>query len=98
MTLPAPIMPAAIISAPVDCDVHPTVPSLSALFPYLDEMWREQAIRRGFDEMGTIAYPAGSPLSVRSDWRDAQGKAATNGSLTRRALMDSDNQRNENVR
>ena len=77
MTLPAPIMPAAIISAPVDCDVHPTVPSLSALFPYLDEMWREQAIRRGFDEMGTIAYPAGSPLSVRSDWRDAQGKAAT---------------------
>ena len=77
MTLPAPIMPAAIISAPVDCDVHPTVPSLSALFPYLDEMWREQAIRRGFDEMGTIAYPAGSPLSVRSDWRDAQAKAAT---------------------
>ena len=36
-------------------------------------MWREQAIRRGFDEMNTIAYPAGTPLSVRTDWRDADG-------------------------
>ncbi|HET6240008.1 MAG TPA: amidohydrolase family protein [Acetobacteraceae bacterium] len=63
--------------APIDCDLHPTVPGLSALYPYLDEMWREQAIRRGFDEMATIAYPANTPLSVRADWRDAQGKPAT---------------------
>ena len=55
--------------APIDCDVHPTVPGLSALYPYLDEIWREQAIRRGFDEMATIAYPANTPLSVRADWR-----------------------------
>jgi predicted TIM-barrel fold metal-dependent hydrolase len=40
-------------------------------------MWREQAIRRGLDEMNTIAYPAGTPLSVRTDWRDAQGRAAS---------------------
>ena len=64
-------------TAPIDCDLHPTVPSLSALFPYLDEMWREQAIRRGFDEMATIAYPSNTPLSVRADWRDAQGMPAT---------------------
>jgi len=64
-------------TAPIDCDLHPTVPNLTALYPYLDEMWREQAIRRGFDEMNTIAYPANTPLSVRADWRDAQGRPAT---------------------
>ena len=63
--------------APIDCDLHPTVPSLSALFPYLDDMWRETAIRRGFDDMNTIGYPANTPLTVRSDWRDAKGHGAT---------------------
>ena len=61
----------------VDCDVHPTVPGLSALMPYLDEVWRETVVRRGLDELNTIAYPANSPLTVRADWRDATGKPAT---------------------
>ena len=26
---------------PIDCDVHPTVPDITALVPYLDEFWRE---------------------------------------------------------
>jgi uncharacterized protein len=60
----------------VDCDVHPTVPGLSALMPYLDEVWSESVVRRGLDELNTIAYPANSPLSVRADWRDATGKPA----------------------
>jgi hypothetical protein len=63
--------------APIDCDLHPTVPSLSALLPYLDDMWRETAIRRGFDEMNTIGYPTNTPLTVRNDWRDAKGQGAT---------------------
>jgi predicted TIM-barrel fold metal-dependent hydrolase len=67
----------AVGLAPVDCDLHPSVPKLSALLPYLDDMWREMAIRRGFDELNTIAYPARSPLSVRTDWRDANGQGAT---------------------
>jgi predicted TIM-barrel fold metal-dependent hydrolase len=77
-------MPSA---APVDCDLHPTVPGLAALDPYLDDLWREQAARRGFDEMNTISYPANTPLSVRADWRDAQGKpASTADRLAREAL------------
>ena len=64
-------------TASIDCDLHPTVPDLAALYPYLDEMWREQAVRRGFDDMQTIAYPPNTPLSVRADWRDAQGRPAT---------------------
>ncbi len=61
----------------VDCDLHPTVPGLPALMPYLDEMWRETVVRRGLDELNTIAYPSNSPLTARADWRDAKGQPAT---------------------
>ena len=64
-------------AAPIDCDVHPAVPSLSALMPYLDEVWRDTVIRRGIDELNTISYPSRSPLTTRADWRDDAGKAAT---------------------
>ena len=52
---------------------------MSALYPYLDEIWREQAIRRGFDEMWPpmLILAGPTPLSVRADWRDAGGKPAT---------------------
>lgn len=63
-------------AGPIDCDVHPTVPHLATLFPYLDDFWRETVRRRGLDELNTISYPTRSPLSVRSDWRDETGKAA----------------------
>ena len=62
---------------PIDCDLHPTVPAMSALMPYLDDVWRETVVRRGIDELTTIAYPSNSPLTVRSDWRGAGGKPAT---------------------
>ncbi|MDR3537615.1 MAG: amidohydrolase family protein [Acetobacteraceae bacterium] len=63
--------------SPIDCDVHPTVPALSALLPYLDDVWRDNAIRRGMDELVTISYPTTNPLTSRADWRDATGKAGT---------------------
>ena len=62
--------------APIDCDVHPTVPNLAALAPYLDEIWRESSQRRGFDELVPISYPTANPLSARADWRDAKGHGA----------------------
>lgn len=61
----------------IDCDLHPTVPGWPALMPYLDEVWREAVVRRGIDELNTIAYPSSNPLSVRQDWRDAKGRPAT---------------------
>jgi predicted TIM-barrel fold metal-dependent hydrolase len=50
---------------------------MAALMPYLDEMWREIVLRRGIDELNTIAYPFNSPLTARADWRDAHGQFAT---------------------
>ncbi len=76
-----------MMPGPIDCDVHPTVPGLRALLPYLDDQWRETAIRRGFDELDTIAYPAPSPLTVRADWRDGEGRGATDATrLAKEAL------------
>jgi predicted TIM-barrel fold metal-dependent hydrolase len=59
----------------IDCDVHPRVPNMRALHPYLDEYWREQVIDRGIDTLESIAYPPNAPISARPDWRDAKGEA-----------------------
>jgi hypothetical protein len=61
----------------IDCDVHPTVPSLAALMPYLEPMWQDMVQRRGLDELNSISYPSNAPITVRQDWRGANGKAAT---------------------
>ncbi len=55
----------------IDCDIHPAVPNLAALLPYMDQPWREQVVVRGIDDLATIAYPANSPLTCRADWRPA---------------------------
>ena len=31
----------------IDCDIHPSVPSLKALHPYLSDHWRDIIIQRG---------------------------------------------------
>jgi len=61
---------------PIDCDVHPGVASLKSILPYLDPMWQDMVERRGLEEMNSISYPSNSPLTVRADWRGADGKAA----------------------
>ena len=71
----------------IDCDVHPTVPGMQTLLPYLDDHWRETMVRRGVDDMVTISYPSVNPLTFRNDWKDAAGKAATSvEALARQAL------------
>jgi predicted TIM-barrel fold metal-dependent hydrolase len=74
--------------APIDCDLHPAVPAMSSLMPYLDDMWRETVERRGIDELNTIAYPSNSPLTVRGDWRDASGKPAATAERLGVAALD----------
>ena len=72
---------------PIDCDLHPTVPGLSTLTPYLDEVWRESVQRRGFEPAVPISYPTVNPLSVRADWRGADGLGATDAArLAEQAL------------
>ena len=58
----------------VDCDLHPAVPHLTALLPYLNDYWRDQVTTRGMTDLVSQSYPTNSPISSRPDWRPAQGK------------------------
>jgi predicted TIM-barrel fold metal-dependent hydrolase len=72
----------------IDCDVHPTVPSLDALVPYMSEHWQDMVKTRGLDELVSISYPANSPITARADWRPAEGKPAATLEQMRRECLD----------
>ena len=50
-------------SNPIDCDIHPSVPNLNALLPYMNEHWKDTIVQRGVHELETISYPKNAPLS-----------------------------------
>ena len=54
----------------VDCDLHPAVPAMSVLMPYLDDYWREMVSVRALDRLNLslTSYPQNAPLSCRPDW------------------------------
>jgi hypothetical protein len=71
----------------IDCDVHPMVPSLRALTPYMDAFWADQVVERGMTTLDSQSWPIGSPKTIRADWRDAAGRgAATVEALRAQAL------------
>jgi predicted TIM-barrel fold metal-dependent hydrolase len=74
----------------IDCDLHPAMPSVSALLPYLDDYWRDQLANRHIDRLPfTLAsYPTTSPLSARPDWRTASGTPASNLEAIQRNVLD----------
>src|SRR6195952_2749204 len=62
------------IAGGVDCDLHPAVPHLTTLLPYMNDYWRDQVTTRGMTDLVSQSYPVNSPISARPDWRPAQGK------------------------
>ena len=68
----------------IDCDIHPTVPSLDALLPYMNEHWKDTIVQRGVHELETISYPKNAPLTVRPDWRLEKGVPAANVDLIKK--------------
>lgn len=82
------IRPAGLPIGGIDCDIHPSVPSLAALMPYLEDHWREQVIIRGMDELNSISYPLNSPLTCRADWRPAEGRPAATLEQVRSQALD----------
>ncbi len=59
----------------IDCDIHPALPSMRALLPYLDEYWREHVLMRGLerDNYTPAAFPPNAPINARPDWKPGQG-------------------------
>jgi uncharacterized protein len=78
------------ISGAIDCDLHPTLPGVAALRPYLDEFWADQFANRHIDQMPFTlsSYPTTSPLSGRPDWRTASGTPDADLDALRRNVLD----------
>jgi predicted TIM-barrel fold metal-dependent hydrolase len=72
----------------IDCDVHPGLPNMAPLAPYLDDHWRESIETRGIKAVDSIAYPRNAPLTARPDWRGEDGQAAADPAALRRDLLD----------
>ncbi len=51
----------------IDCDLHPAVPSIEVLTPYLSAYWREQICQSGFKGPVDSAYPVSAATSTRPD-------------------------------
>ena len=75
-------------SGPIDCDVHPAVPSIAALTPFMDPYWREQIAVRGTDGLDLSSYPIRAPDAARPDWRVAGQKPGTDLASLRRHALD----------
>src|SRR5215470_3333773 len=72
----------------VDCDLHPAVPHLTSLLPYMNVYWRDQVTTRGMTDLVSQSYPTNSPISSRPDWRPAQGKPGSSYDDMKRQALD----------
>jgi predicted TIM-barrel fold metal-dependent hydrolase len=72
----------------IDCDLHPGVPGIATLLPYMNDFWRDSFVRRGMDGFDLASYPPGAPLSCRPDWRPASGKPGTDIAQLRAQALD----------
>ncbi|MBR0713565.1 amidohydrolase family protein [Bradyrhizobium liaoningense] len=59
----------------IDCDLHPAVPGMDVLAPYLDDYWKEMVAVRALDRLNLnlTSYPQNAPLSCRPDWKPKAG-------------------------
>ncbi|HTF07352.1 MAG TPA: amidohydrolase family protein [Asanoa sp.] len=88
-------MPTAVRAVPwegpvVDVDVHANVPALSALYPYLPQLWVDWCKERGYRGPGAAAghYPPNSTRACDPRWRPSSGPPASNVGLLREHVLD----------
>ncbi len=74
----------------IDCDLHPAVPGLRALLPYLDDYWADAVIARGIDRqnLDLTSYPSSTPLAGRPDWRPEKGPPGSNFEMLKTQALD----------
>lgn len=76
------------VSNTIDCDIHPGVPTIKALLPYMSDYWREAFISRGQDNFQPASYPPNSPLACRPDWRESDANPGSNFDLLQKHALD----------
>jgi predicted TIM-barrel fold metal-dependent hydrolase len=72
----------------IDCDIHPAVPGMRALLPYLDDHWREQVTLRGIDGLDPSSFPVNVTANGRADWRPGAAKPGSDLALLQRHALD----------
>jgi uncharacterized protein len=74
----------------IDVDVHAVVPSVEALFPYLDDVWVNHIRERGWaGPPNNYTYPVGMAASARPEWKPQDGRlAASDVSLLQEHVLD----------
>jgi len=74
----------------IDCDIHPSPPSIAELLPYFDEYWKEVLTMRGIDRVAVdiTAAPPNVPVNSRPDWRPAKGRPGSDLALMQRHVLD----------
>ncbi len=72
----------------LDCDVHITVPSVEALFPYLPPYWVEHVRQSVFKGAGATYYPPKSPVAARPGSVPGDGPAGSRLALLREQALD----------
>jgi uncharacterized protein len=72
----------------IDCDIHPWVPGIKALLPYMHQFWQESFVARGMDGFDLQSYPPGAPITCRPDWRPQNGKPGTSLEAMQRQALD----------
>ncbi|MBW0089597.1 amidohydrolase family protein [Pseudonocardia sp. KRD-184] len=77
-----------MVTARVDCDVHPAVPHLSALFPFLPQRWVDYCVESGVEGFEPASYPPGMPLSARPEARREGVPAASDPDVVRAHVLD----------
>jgi predicted TIM-barrel fold metal-dependent hydrolase len=78
----------AMTRGSIDCDIHPGVPGIRTLLPYMDDHWRDAFVRRGADDFDLASYPPGAPIACRPDWRQQSGKPGTDIALLQSQALD----------
>ena len=77
----------SVVSGGIDCDLHPALPGIQSLLPYLNDYWADQVVNRGMVDLVSASYPLNSPMTSRPDWRPKTGKAGSVlADLTKHAL------------
>ena len=72
----------------IDSDLHPGVPGIKALLPYMSKHWQAAFTERGLDGFDLASYPPGAPLTCRADWRPTIGKPGSDLAQVQRQALD----------
>lgn len=72
----------------IDCDIHPGIPNMGVLLPYMTGYWQEQFVNRAIDCMELASYPVNAPITCRPDWRIAGARPASSLDVVQRQALD----------